>query len=65
MVNNEHLALLKQGVEVWNDWRKNNGGVKPNLRGAEMLSARLDRADLRGADLRGADLSGARPALYP
>ncbi len=24
MANPEHLAILKQGVEVWNEWRKRN-----------------------------------------
>ncbi len=47
MANREHLAKLKEGVEVWNEWRyeplKNNRGTK---------------ADLRDADLSGANLSG-------
>ena len=31
MANQEHLAILKQGVEVWNRWRRHNRDIKPNL----------------------------------
>lgn len=49
MANPEHLDILKQGVEVWNDWRLEQRDVTPDLRGA----------NLRGMDLSGADLSNA------
>ena len=49
MANKEHLAILKQGVEVWDAWRR------------EYLDVRLDlsKADLSGADLSKADLIDA------
>ncbi len=69
MANEEHLAILKQGVEAWNKWREDNPDVKPDLSGADLSDANLSGADLReadlgvafmsGADLSGADLSGA------
>jgi uncharacterized protein YjbI with pentapeptide repeats len=59
MANQEHLDILKQGVEVWNQWRKENAALVPDLSGANLSFADLVRADLRGADLSGADLSGA------
>jgi hypothetical protein len=31
MANEEHLALLQQGVEVWNKWRNENFEIKPDL----------------------------------
>jgi uncharacterized protein YjbI with pentapeptide repeats len=31
MANPEHLAILKQGVEVWNRWRKEKPGIQPDL----------------------------------
>ncbi len=31
MVNPEHLEILKQGVEAWNQWRENNPDVEPDL----------------------------------
>jgi hypothetical protein len=62
--NEEHLKLLKQGVEVWNRWRAENPDVWPDLSGADLCEADLRgadlfRANLRGADLFRADLSGA------
>ncbi|MDM3849349.1 MAG: pentapeptide repeat-containing protein [Aphanizomenon gracile PMC627.10] len=70
MANPEHLAILKQGVGVWNKWiDENRRDVIPdlykadmrgaNLRGAELVGANLSEADLRKADLIGADLIGA------
>jgi uncharacterized protein YjbI with pentapeptide repeats len=54
MANEEHLKILKQGVEQWNKWRLENA-VKPDLSGAD-----LSGADLRGADLSNADLNHAK-----
>ena len=54
MANEEHLEILKQGVDAWNEWRRENPEVKLDLRGGD-----LRRADLRGADLQHADLRGA------
>lgn len=54
MANPEHVEILKQGVDTWNQWRKENRRVFPNLVGAD-----LGGVDLRGVDLRGVYLSGA------
>jgi hypothetical protein len=70
MANEEHLKILKQGVEAWNEWRKANPEVAPDLRGADLKGADLIGADFdhaadlskvtfAGADLRGADLTNA------
>jgi uncharacterized protein YjbI with pentapeptide repeats len=58
MANPEHVAVLKQGVAVWNEWREENSET-PRLGGADLRGATLRRANLRGASLRGADLRGA------
>jgi hypothetical protein len=65
----EHLAVLKSGSAVWNQWRMDNPGVVPDLRGAHFKEGRFSRANLAGADLTlayfgradltGADLTGA------
>jgi hypothetical protein len=57
--NEEPLNLLKLGVEAWNQWRNDNPGVRPGLRGTDLREVDLSWANLSGADLRRADLSGA------
>ena len=67
--NDEHVALLRQGTEVWNEWRKRNPDVMPDvsradlsgadLSGADLTNTKLVEADLNDADLSGADLSRA------
>jgi TIR domain/Pentapeptide repeats (8 copies) len=69
MANEEQVALLKQGVEVWNKWRVENPAIRPNLSymdlrdadlsGAMLHDANLHDANLRGANLRDANLRGA------
>lgn len=58
MANEEHLAILKQGVEVWNEWRKENPKIRPVLRAVELTEANLHGADLHEADLDWTNLSG-------
>jgi uncharacterized protein YjbI with pentapeptide repeats len=36
MANPEHLAILKQGVEVWNRWRDDNPEAVPDLSDADL-----------------------------
>jgi uncharacterized protein YjbI with pentapeptide repeats len=69
VADEEHLKIIRQGVEIWNEWRQRNPGLTPNLSGADLSDADLRGADLRGVDLyrtkliqaklRGANLSGA------
>lgn len=56
MANEEHLALLKQGIEAWNKWRDENPEIRPNLNNADLNEADLKNADLRNADLRNTNL---------
>ncbi len=49
MANPEHLEILKQGVETWNQWRRDNPVVRPDL----------TMVNLGGVSLVGIDLSGA------
>ncbi len=59
MANEEHLKILKQGVEAWNGWRQEHARIKkPDLSGANLRRVSLRGADLVGANLRGADLTG-------
>src|SRR3954447_7404155 len=59
MADEEHVALLRQGVEVWNKWRQKNPDVKADLHDADLSGADLDRANLGGANLGGANLRRA------
>jgi hypothetical protein len=64
MANEEHLKILKQGVEVWNRWRRENPDVRPDLSRAnlsltDLREADLSRANLSGTDFQSAILSGA------
>jgi uncharacterized protein YjbI with pentapeptide repeats len=58
MPDEEHLKILKQGVEQWNKWRLENA-IRPDLSGANLVGADLSGADLIDANLSFADLSGA------
>lgn len=74
MADESLVAILRQGVEQWNEWRSTHLRGAVNFRGVELSGKDLRTADLRdvdlsaaaihganlkGADLRGADLSGA------
>jgi uncharacterized protein YjbI with pentapeptide repeats len=55
----EHVALLKQGVAAWNEWRHKNPETRPDLIEADLSEANLSGANLIGAILLGANLIGA------
>jgi hypothetical protein len=63
MANSKHIAKLKEGVEVWNSWRKKNPNIRPQLRGAKLQDTDLETVNLNGADLRNADLRWTRLRL--
>jgi len=71
MAYKEHLNILKQGVNNWNQWRKKNPDVIPilnnldlgffdytniNLHGAKLMDADFNFAYLENADLSSASL---------
>jgi hypothetical protein len=60
MANDEHVALLKQGVAAWNAWRDENPSTIPNLSEANLHGADLTKANLSGAELSEANLSDAK-----
>lgn len=59
MANEEHLKILKQGVEVWNRWREENSYIQPDLIRADLSGAYLSGVNLREAYLALTNLSGA------
>jgi len=58
MANPEHLRILNQNVQTWNDWRR-AGNIRPELSEADLSRADLSRADLIGANLTNANLTDA------
>jgi hypothetical protein len=69
MANQEHVKILKQGVEAWNSWRGENSEMHPdlssadftgvNLAGAKLAGVNLTSANLTSANLIGVDLTGS------
>lgn len=67
-----HAAILDLGVVPWNDWRRSNPTIQPqlcstDLSGRQLPGIDLSGADLKSSDLRFANLSGAslfRADLY-
>lgn len=59
MANDEQVALLQKGALDWNEWRRLNFGIRPNLYKAPLREAALNEVDLSLADLREADLNRA------
>jgi uncharacterized protein YjbI with pentapeptide repeats len=73
--NQEHLKILKGGVELWNEWRFQNPETTPdlifadlshldlsgiNLRHARLRSAKFHSTNLSTSNLAGADLTQAQ-----
>jgi TIR domain/Pentapeptide repeats (8 copies) len=63
MANDEHIKLLREGVEKWNYWRDNNPDIIPDLRDAEFNGFDLRRVNLTDANLSYAILDGAKLAF--
>src|SRR5262249_17915074 len=54
------LEILKQGVYVWNEWRKTNPRHDINLAGADFRNMNLEGVNLSGVNLEGARFDDAR-----
>ncbi len=59
MAKQEQLDLLKRGVREWNQWRRTNPYMRPDLSEADLRAARLGGAYLHQVNLKGARLNGA------
>lgn len=59
MANTEHLAILKQGVEVWNRWRERHPKATPDLSEANLSQMELRQGNFHKVILSGANLSAA------
>jgi uncharacterized protein YjbI with pentapeptide repeats len=59
MANDEHIAMLKKGVDAWNEWRWQDRDLRPDLSQASLMGVHLFGWNLAGASLHGANLTGA------
>jgi hypothetical protein len=60
MANPEHLEILEQGVEVWNEWRNENKSVYADLREANFSELDLTgRGSLRYIPCQGTEAGSA------
>jgi Pentapeptide repeats (8 copies) len=51
MANQEHLDILKQGIDAWNAWRNEHPKIQPDLSTADLYLANLSTANLSTATL--------------
>jgi uncharacterized protein YjbI with pentapeptide repeats len=68
MANEEHVALLKKGVKVWNKWRQANPKITPDLSESVLATLFLiefdvDKGHVIGINLQEANLSRANLTL--
>jgi TIR domain/Pentapeptide repeats (8 copies) len=56
VANKEHLDILLQGRDSWDQWRKEEPEALPDLCDANLHQAHLEGYDLHGVDLIGANL---------
>jgi hypothetical protein len=49
MANDDHIALLKKGMDAWNAWRQENPNIQLDLNGAPLIGANLGGKDFGGA----------------
>ncbi len=56
MPQGKELKILKRGVDVWNKWRRENPGVRPDLSGGDLAGMDLQSFKLADVDLEGFDL---------
>ncbi len=56
MANQEHLAILSQGVDEWNKWRIDKWHIQVDLHNADLQGAALEEINFRGANLMQANL---------
>ncbi|GHO98841.1 hypothetical protein KSF_088890 [Reticulibacter mediterranei] len=57
MADQEHIGLLMQGVDVWNQWRREHPEIRPDLSSADFSLANLHKVDLHEANLMRANFT--------
>ena len=60
MANQEQVDVLRQGVEVWNEWRERNPRASIDLKGQNLRGLDLSGINLVNSNLNETDLSESR-----
>ena len=59
MANAEHVKIFKEGIPIWNKWRREHPEIIPDLSGSDLRWSDLRGSNLRGSNLSGSNLSGS------
>jgi hypothetical protein len=57
MANQEHLDMLKRGVDTWNRWREEHPEIQPDLSKVDLSVNFFVQANLSSTNLFGTNLS--------
>lgn len=62
MADQQHLAILQQGIDAWNKWRQEHSEIRPDLSKANLKEADLEGINFAEANLARINLSYANLA---
>ena len=57
MANRNHLAIFKKGVLAWNQWRKDNPDVVPDLSEADLQQGEFSIVTYDSVDVEAANFT--------
>jgi uncharacterized protein YjbI with pentapeptide repeats len=60
MANQDQLDILGKGVDVWNQWRRENESVTIDLSQSDLMDVDLNKVNLSNCNLYDTDFSGAK-----
>jgi len=58
--NQEHLDILKRGVEEWNKWREEHSEIQPQINGASLNGVNLSEINLSGSHITNSFFGGTK-----
>jgi len=58
-MSQKHLDKIKRGSKIWNNWRKDNPDIIPDLCGVDLSGVDFRGVNLYRVNFRGSDLSQA------
>lgn len=59
MADKNHLEILRLGVGAWNEWRRKNRAIRPDLTGVKFVGAPTGEGGYEGVNFATANFSGA------